>query len=369
MKHTTGLVMVLATTVLLGAGCWAVPASPKVAETLTNPTITAPTAAKLGFGALPKIQIPAGRAKVTLKKELPKLPPEITVLRLRLGTPDDVKLRNLTNALNIPAGMLGNFPQTTELNLEWKDDQGYRWSYRASARTLEFWNTATSGPLTLSELKPYSDVLATADSFIFARGLKGMYYRQGLVRPDWYGWWSDAQSRGLCMDRNVLNTVRALSSSAVLTGGVLPPLVAKETGACVKPEFPSRQVIAYRALLDEQDVVRPDGSYFDGAEIAIDSARGIVSSGRLNMYYDPERSNYPALSKEKVAALLAQGGLSGATGDMTMTDYDFVLLRLDDESVTPPDAYLIQSILAKGTRALANGATEPFNIVVPLLAQ
>lgn len=369
MKHIHHLSFALAATALLGVGCWSVPASPKVAETLTNPAIKAPTAAKLGFGELPKIKIPPGRAKVTLAKELPKLPPTVTVLRLRKGTPDDTKLRNLTNALNIPAGMLGNFPQTTELNVDWKDDQGFKWSYRASARTLEFQNTATSGPLTISSLKPYSEVIATADSFIFTRGLKGMYYRQGLIRPDWYSWWTDATNRDFCMDRSTVNTVRALAASTALAGGSLPQLVQKNSGTCLKGEFPSRQVIAYRALLDEQDVVRPDGSYLDGAEIAVDSARGMVSSGRLNLYYDPERSDYPALSKEKVKMLLAQGGLSGATGELTMTEYDFVLLRIEDDRATPPDAYLIPSIMAKGTRTSADGKPEPFRIVVPLLAQ
>ena len=362
------MTLTLTAACLFGAGCWTLPASPQTAQTFSNPTLETPVAVTEGFGVLPKIDIPPGRATVKLTKDLPKLPPNITVLRLRKGTPNDTVLRNLTNSLGIPAGMLGNVPSTSELTLEWKDDQGFKWNYRASERTLEFWNTATSGPLTIPELKPYATVMATADSFIFTRGLTGMYYRQGLVQPDWYSWWTDAQNRKLCMDSGSLNTVHAIAASASLVSGELPTLTA-DSGACVKSEFPSRTVIAYRALIDEQDVVRPDGSYLDGAEIAIDASRNVVSDGRLNLYYDPERSDYPALTQDQVLTLLDQGGLSGATGQMTMTDYDFVFLRVDDSRVLPNDVYLIPSILAKGTRTLADGTTAPFNIVVPLLAQ
>lgn len=368
MRHLRKI-FTLAAVVLFGAGCMTLPTSPKTATTFFNPTLTAPTPARLGFGQLPKINIPPGRAKVMLAKDLPNLPPEITVLRLRRGTPDDTQLRNLTNALSIPAQMLGNFPQTSEMNLEWKDDQGFKWSYRASERTLEFKNAATSGPLTLSDLRSYADTMATADTFIFARGLRGMYYRHGLVRPDWYSWWTDAVKRKLCMSRDTVNTVRALAASNALVSGTLPQLVANTGGTCVKPEFPSRQAIAYRALIDEQDVVRADGSYLDGAEIVVDTSQNIVTEGRLNMFYDPERSDYPALSKDKITALLSTGGLSGATGDMTLTEFDFVLLRLDDASVASTDVYLIPSILGQGTRTLPDGSSAPFRIVAPLLAQ
>jgi len=354
---------------LMGQGCAAPPASPQVAEPFKNPTLAPVLQFTQGFGKLPKIEIPAGRAKVTLIPELPKLSKTVTVLKLRQGTPDDAVLRSLTNALSIPAGILSNFPHTTEMLLNWTDDQGYKWTYRATERRLEFWGTATSGPLTIKTLKPYNEVVATANSFIFSRGMPTQLYRQGLIMPDWNLWWENATTKGLCMDSSAVESVHAVAASESLLSGGPPPLVPAKGGACVTPEFPARSIVRYRALIDERDVVRPDGSYWNGAEIVVDTARGAVASGQITMYYDPERSDYPALDADKVKGLLLQGGLSGANGDMTMNTLDFVFLRLEDTSHDPHDVYLIPSLMAKGVRALPDGGSEPFNIVVPLLAQ
>lgn len=353
---------------LAGVGCWPEAKTLKVAQPFANQAANQAVDINRGFGKLPKITIPQSQAKVTVKAALPKLPPNITVLKLRQGLPNDVELKSLTGALDIPAGILGNFPRTKEMVMEWSDDQGYRWSYRASERILEFWNTATSGPLTVASLRPYDELIVTANSFIFTRGFRPQYYRPGLVSPDWYLWWANGTANKKCMDAETVRQVRARAASdPLLASG--PPALATDPGRCAKPEFPARTAVRYHALLDERDIVRADGSYVNGAEIVVDHSNKSIVSGKINLYYDPERSDYPSLTNGQTLALLERGGLSGATGDIELTTVDFVFLRVTDESTEPNSVYLVPSIMGKGTRTRNDGQTEAYSVVAPLLAQ
>ncbi len=360
---------------LMGQGCLNLPSftatstTQHVAEQLINPAATVAVPSSQGFGVLPKIQYPPSRATVTLVQDLPKLSPTITVLRLRTGLPDDTVLKSLTYAMNIPAGVLGTAPQTSEMSLNWSDNQNFKWTYRATLRRLEFYSKSTSGALTIPQLMPYGKVVGLADTFFFTRGFNPQYYRTGLVEPDWYTWWTQAQARNLCMDQGAVDAVHAIASSDALLSGGLPPLVSASSSTCLKPEFPSTSVVRYRSLIDERDVVRADGSYINGAEIVVDAAQGAVISGQISMFYDPERSDYAALSADQVKQLVQQGGLSGASGNITISSFDYVFYWLEDSSRDPHTIYLIPSLLAKGTRSLPGGGSEPFNLVVPLLAQ
>jgi len=352
----------------LGAGCLAPTTTIKVAQPFADQAQSQAVAINQGFGKLPRIPVPASRANVKIKAALPKLSPNITVLRLRQGLPNDTELKNLTNALEIPAAVLGSYPKTKEMEIEWRDDQGFRWSYRASDRSLEFRNTATSGPLTVAALKPYDELITTANSFIFARGFRSLFYRPGLMDPDWYMWWANGVTNRKCMDTATVKQIRSIAASDPLLAGGPPPLVP-DAGGCAKAEFPSRTAVRYHALLDERDIVRADGSYVNGAEIVVDQSNKSIVSGKINLFYDPERSDYPALTNNQVIDALERGGLSGATGDIEVTTLDFVFLRLEDTSVSPPSVYLIPSVMGKGTRARPDGQTQAFNIVTPLLAQ
>lgn len=366
--ETKYLIPALVLLSLVGAGCWTTPTPPKVAQPFANPSVSQHIAAEKGFGKLPQIEVSPSQAKVTVSASLPRLPPDVTVLRVRQGLPNDTELKNLTNALNIPAAVLGNFPSAREMSMEWRDDQGFRWSYRASERTLEFWNTATSGPLTVDLLKPYDELVTTANSFIFSRGFRPQYYRTGLMIPDWHMWWANGLANGRCMDAETIRSIRGISASDPLLAG-LPGALSRDANRCVKPEFPARTAVRYRAMLDERDVVRRDGSYVNGAEIVIDHSNKSVVSGKINLFYDPERSDYPALTNDQALDFIKRGGLSGASGEIEITSLEFVFLRIEDDSTTQPNIYLIPSVLGKGTHLRPDGQTQAFSIVAPLLAQ
>jgi hypothetical protein len=98
---------------LLGAGC-----SPFTAPQITQPISEAfqgrPIAQVKGFGAVPAVPAPqlkpGSRGSVRLLAELPNIPSNVTVLRVNDGRPDENLLRNASDALDIPSGLLGTAP-------------------------------------------------------------------------------------------------------------------------------------------------------------------------------------------------------------------------------------------------------------------
>ncbi|MDQ7814289.1 MAG: hypothetical protein RDU25_00570 [Patescibacteria group bacterium] len=356
---------------LSGAGCSQEVTAPKIAEPFSNP-VSENTEISLsqGFGELPKIEYPKSSASITLEKELPKLPKVITVLRLQKGLPNDIEMRQITRALAVPAATLGDFSVVSEANLAWIDKDGYKWSYHGGDNTLEFWNDTNSKLLTVSDLRVYDELVNTATSFILAKGIKSSYYRKGIILPDWGMWWyTSAQLLNRCMTRETVNSIRAIGASVSLVVGQPPQLASAANSICVPPEFPARQVVRFRTLMDERDVVKNDGSYLYGAEIVVDSPENKVVSGKITLYSDPDRSDYPSIDNAKAIEMLKAGGLSGASGEITLDDFELVLYRLEDNSSTLTETYLIPALLAKGKRKGPDGSLQDFKIVVPLLAQ
>lgn len=353
---------------LAGAGCFPPAPARNIAEQLERATGDLAVSRDRGFGTLPALPAPQKRLKVALKTQLPSIPENITVIRPRLGTPNDVELRNISAALNIPSGAVSNHPSKSGLALEWTDEKGFRWSYRASDRSLEFaQESPPSGPLTVSTLPSNAAIINTANAFLLARGIRLQDYRDAIVEPDWNNWWLKAKAAGRCMDIASLAAVRAVGSSDPLVAGGPPPIPETAKATCVSPEFPSKLVVRYRALVDQRDVVASDGKYINGVELVVDTANDVVIGGRMSLYANPDRSDYPALSATEAEDALLAGGLSGASGDVTVTQIQFALYRLNDTKAISKRTYLIPSLLAFGTRVKSDGSIEPFRIVVPLL--
>lgn len=362
------ILLLLSALCLTGAGCLPSMTSPKVAQPLDRYESAAPVPIKNGFGELPAIPVPKSRMTVKLTQPLPLLPTAISVLRLTRGGPTDTELLNLASSINVPGGVLGNRQTKRGLVLEWTDDKLFHWTYRATERTLEFSDErAPNGPLTVSALPTDDAIIRTANDFLQTRGINAAVYREALVEPSWNLWWFRAKDARRCMDAQALSDVRAIGASAGLVSSGPPPLPESSRVACISPEFPARLTVRYRMLVDNRDVVTANGAYLNGVELVIDVSRNTVISGRITLAANPDRSDYDALSADRVSDLVMQGGLSGGTGDVVVTSFEFASLSVDDMSSATPATYLIPSLLAIGTRTRADGSSEPFHIVVPLL--
>lgn len=365
--HRLAFIASLVLAGLMGAGCFQAPPSvSNIAEPLVNTPTPVSIALFKGFGELPQIPAPLSAGKITLAADLPTLPQKITILRLRTGLPNDTELKNVSRSMGIPAGMVGALPETKEFDLNWFDGQEYRWYFQAKERRLEFsnLNLPKSSPLTVTKLPTNEQIAHISDLFLISRGVNPNTFRQGIVSPDWNLWWKLAVERGFCMSRETLKTIRALAAS-VDDGGF--PALAKNQ--CSQAEFPSKQTVKYRALVDGRDVVRADGSYVTGAEIVVDASRSTAISGSITLYDVPDRSDYPAISPAQAKQMLLQGGVSGVTGDITVQNFELVSMQLSDNNLQPSAVYLVPALLGKGATVSSDGSKKAVNIVVPLLAR
>ncbi len=353
---------VAALVALFGAGCLPDLTALPTAEPLTERSAEAPIAQLNGFGTLPNIPAASGGAVIALAKPLPALPDRVTVLRPRSGTPNDTEFLNLANSLGISDGFIGTRADVHEMNLDWTDDTGFHWTYRGSTRLLEFADDhAPSEPVTVATL-PANDAIAhIANTFLNERGIALSRFREPIVEPDWNAWWTDAQATHRCVDQKSLATIRAVAASTPSQIGAPPGLPDAGSTNCLSPEFPARLTVRYRLVVDGRDVVRSDGSFVNGAEVTVDVSRGKAVSGQLILATDPDRSDYTAVNAAQAEALLKNGGVTGVTGAVSITAYDFASLRV-------ADTYLIPSLIAIGTRTRPDGTPEQIRIVVPLVA-
>jgi len=359
---------------LFGAGCFFVGETPKVAESLATRTpesvVTQQNGTQQnGFGSLPKIPQQKNHVSITLKAAIPRIPPKITVIRLRHGTPNNVELRNIAAAIGIPIGTIGAHPSHSNLYLSWTDNFGYQWTYRADERALDFTLlTTTTPPLTVSVLPSNNELLHIANNFLLsARAIDPQSYRSALVDPDWNNWWLRAKAAGLCMDVSTIKTVRAIGFSDPLIAGGPPPLPSSASTTCVAPEFPSKAVIRYRTFVDQRDVIGADGTYINGISLAINVITKTVTGGHISLYPNPDRSDYPGLSAADAVALLKTGGVTPVTGNITITAVNFASYKLDTTSEGIRTTYLIPALVGTGIETTKEGTIRNVRIVAPLL--
>ena len=355
---------------LLGAGCLPDLTAPRVAEPLSEHGSPGAVTRTEGFGKLPTVAAATRRANVTLSKPLPLLPDRVTVLRLRRGTPNDTEFRNLANTLGISDGFMGTRADVRTLDIDWSDDKGVDWSYRGADRLLDFEDsTVPTEPVTVASLPMNAAIAQVANTFLIERGVNPARFREPIVDPDWNAWWKNAQDGNRCVDPAALASIRALAASTPSAIGVPPSLPDASKTRCISPEFPAKLTVRYRLLMDGRDVVRPDGSFVDGAKIVVDVSRNTVVSGQVTLVADPDRSDYAARTATDVQSALLNGGVAGISGAVTVTGYDVSMLRVSDDTRRDGSTYLIPSLIALGSRTRSDGAQETVRIVVPLAAQ
>lgn len=315
--HVQHLSLTLAVISLLGAGCLPEMRSRKIAEPLELRPVQAPVAKTNGFGKLPTSLSSPHTAAITLAVPVPDLPKHVTVIRQRRGTPNDTEFRNISNALGISDGFIGLKGNVRELTLTWNDEKGYHWSYRSSERMLAFSSEhAALEPRTVAALPSTESVIRTATTFLLERGIRPAAYRNPVVDPDWN---------------------------------------------------PSTRIVRFHAFADERDIVQATGAAVDGVELIVDILRNVVVSGHITLTtIEPDRSEYAALTVAQATDLLFKSGTSGGSGNIVITSYSFVFLRVVDPQTG--ETYLFPSLLATGIRTHEANTIEPARVVVPLVA-
>jgi hypothetical protein len=362
------IVPAMLTLLLIGAGCAPVTA-PQVAEPISEAFPNRPVSQLRGFGDIPTVPAPVlrpgTRGSVRLLADIPEVPANVMVLKVNDGRPTDTLLRNASNALSLPGGILGEAPIGEDISIQWKDANGVRWTAAANGRQVTFSDeTRPIGALTVSALPSNDEAIRIARTFFQDHGVNMTRYGQPYVSPDWSAWWETQKAAGRCMNASTLTAIRALSASAAWEGGAFPPL---DTISCTNPEFPSRMIVNFNATQDGQGLFLGNGTPQIGARILVDVSAGRVSSGFFTISADPLRSDYPGVSRTDARDRMLRGGQGGTpNGDVTIKAIRFEWLPMEDTN-DPPTRFLYPALVGEGTIDYPDRTSGPYRIVVPLV--
>lgn len=355
---------------LLGAGCGPI-TSPKIAQPISDAFPIKPIAQSTGFGALPRIPTPqlkpGSRGSVRLLADVPTVPTNISVLRVNDGRPDENLLRNASDALGIPSGLLGTSPVGRNITVTWDDASKISWSASADGRRIEFVDAShPTKSLTVSQLPTASTAVQLALAFLEEHGVSLKRYGTPYLEQDWTSWWMSQKEAGHCMSAQTLSTLRSLGISPSSTPRDFPAL---PSSGCVNPEFPSQMIVALNTTQDGQGIFNDNGMVRVGARIIVDAAAGRVVAGSFTFAADPYRSDYPGISQDEAEARMVRGGQGGTpNGNVAITTIRFEWYAIESTQ-TPPTRFLIPALVGEGTIEYPDKTTAPYRIVVPLAKQ
>lgn len=299
---------------LLGQGCFSRPtATTQIPQVVGEPSPEGTVAFTNGFGTLAgPVPVPEREksAPMVFDVELPSFPTDVTVLREWSPAPDDTLLRNITNALGVPSGALGQRPNGTDLRVSWSDDRGYAWNYGVVA----------------------------ANAVGFARA--GMTPRAPTDEVN-----AIEQSRAFL-----------LAHGADMTGWGIP--------------FVDGSRVVFAASRDRQSVVDDAGRPVPEAVIEV-TDNGTPARGWFVIPRQMDRSNYPALNASDIQKRLRSGGtnIAGIAGGGVVTISRFALglyrYRITQDAVIR--TYYLPALLAEGTVTRTGGFKTPYATAVPLV--
>ncbi|MBU1348572.1 hypothetical protein KJ781_00700 [Patescibacteria group bacterium] len=371
MRHLLVLIAAFAT---LGAGCRITSplTSPQVAERIGTALPEQPIGQERGFGDIPKPPVPRLRpgtsGSVRLETDFPQIPATTMVLRMRSGRPNDTTIRSIASSNNLSDGIIGTHPLGRDLDMSWSDGAGFRWSFNAVRRRVDFEDeTRTSDALTVSGWSAVDRAGEVSVAFLDDRGISRDRLGDPYLDPDWNRWWNEETANGRCMTEATIAQVRAIASSPEFLLQPPPRLEDESASSCVTHEFPSRMVVRMNATQDGQGIFQSDGTPLIGAAFLIDATTGDVRSGWFLGRTEPDRSSYPALDGDAVRTFLLSGGLGGTpSGDVTLTAARFEWTPIADEA-DPSLTYLYPALVGEGMIRYADGKTAPYRIVAPIV--
>jgi hypothetical protein len=332
-----------------------------------------------GFGKIPgPIPSPPARAgfdpAIEWATELPAHPTEVTILRMHQTLPDSSFLQNITTALRMPAGVLQSNPVAESMSMQWRDKDGYRWSYDAEESRITFERIAQADVFTVNALPTNDWIISIAEVFMTERGVDRRAWGKPQLVFSWNDWWLYMRQGHRCMTFASVGAMRELAQNDSLTQPALPTLPFDTNVECVQPEFPSRHVINYHLSQDGQEVFGATGERVVAAELIVDLSTDLIQSGWFDLVQDVDRSNYPVLPLKETIVNLQRGGLRGTrsygTADViTITEFERGLYRHDTEVDGTKRTYFIPGIHASGDVELSDGGKEEFQTFVPLLRE
>lgn len=361
---------------LLGAGCSSfTPTAPTsfVGDSGT-PSPEGLIAYSQGFGLLPgknpntQIDRTKSSAEVTWK-DLPEIPPTVTVIRKRSTVPNSTVIQNLTSALNVPVGALGQNPSAKAMVIDWDDQAGFRWSYDATTDRLSFERELVRSSLTSSKTAADDVLEKSAIDFMSSKGIQSTDWSAPYVVYSWDQWWSARQKEGKCMTRASLDIVRKMAFEGSLDYDLISSLSKSGSSDCVDPEFPNQQVVRFSVSKDGLSIYEKDGMPAIGGEAVVRLDTQEVIRGWVELKREADRSNYESIQPDRLEYYLKTGGVLGfppSTKSYAISSFHRGSYRYVTEANGEQRTFYIPAIQAEGILTYQNGSSLPYAIVVPL---
>ncbi|MDF1496453.1 MAG: hypothetical protein P1P90_00145 [Patescibacteria group bacterium] len=351
-------------TILISAGCLEPISSVNIAEPISSLSGINSVAQKQGFGQIPKTpSVPKTKAVVRINTDLPSLQPEVSVLRLPPNGLDTTQFQNLTTSMNMPIGLIGKESKNLDIAFTWTNSDNEVLSYNSNNRRLIYANAQNTPTSKLVSKWPTDEEIETAvNNFMIGRGLNPLSYRNPTLQINWKEWKRKIDSKESCINQNTLAKYNQIQNAKTLIESTPPP---DETDNCLEPQFPSRIPITFDLVIDERNIVSANGRSEIGGFLIFNAQNLSVEYGWITFSANPGRSDYPAISAEQMRQNMLNGGLGGApNGSVDINETFFAFMELEPD--TDYDyRYLVPALVGSGTKTL-DGATTPYNIVVPL---
>jgi hypothetical protein len=368
--QTNKLVILLVLTSLLTVGCGEPLTIPKVAEPFGPPEGQGSPTQHIGFGTLPKLEMPAGQVQgvVNIKTDLPALQSAVTILRLPSGNLNLTEFQNLTQAIGLPAGLVGSDTQNLGYTLTWTNNEGIIWQLFSNDRRITFNNPKARPRAGVTDTwLGKNRMIDQVDIFLKLHGVDEQKLKNIQIVQNWSSWMDKLdQSKG-CSSPIVRNQISAMTGSDKMFDQPPPSLPGTTTTNCVA-SYPSTLPVSFETLVDGWNVLDKYGQPEQGGQVMVNTATGEVVSGWMTLPADPQRSDYPAISNQELMALIERGGLVGPLpGTKEVTNYSFGFARLPKTQAYGYE-YLTPALVAETTR-LTDKGPEPYRIVVPLIKQ
>lgn len=353
-----------------GAGCSQALNIPKIAEPFSPPEGQGSPAQHLGFGVLPKIEMPTGAAEgvLNLKTDLPSLQSTVTILRLPSGNLNLTEFQNFAQAIGLPAGLVGDDTQNLGYTLTWTNKEGIVWQFFSRDRRLTFTNpTAKPKSGTSDAWMGKNQLIDQVDIFLKLHGVNEQKLQNIQIIPSWSSWMDRLDQYQGCVPPVLRNQISTLAISDKAFDQTPPWLPSSTTTGCVTA-YPSALPVSFESLVDGWNVLDKYGQPELGGQIMVNSLTGGVISGWMVLPVEPQRSDYAAISNQDLKNLIEKGGLAGSLpGFKEVNNYSFAFVRLPKTDAYGYE-YLTPALVAETTRTTDQGSV-PYRIVVPLIKQ
>ena len=299
----------------------------------------------------------------------------------------------------LPAEVTGSIAGVTSLNFQWRDRDGFIWTYDAANRTASFYKETSDGAED-RRVKPSFDEaesLKIANDFLDAHGFSAIRQRGGKVQDipqflplmegtgETKGDMPCIQEGGAGVESSgagrggVGFAVAAPAAGIAVPDKPLPP-AAGNAAPSIYPSpcwWPVQATVTYPGERDGRKIADSYGADMNTTSIAVDLRSKQVVNGYVQLDEAMERSSYPLIDQETAKRRLQSGGRNpiwpwgNESGNIKvrLKTIDLVWMRYDAWQDGTSDTYYLPGLRANGSVERGPGMeTEEYKTIIPLLA-